>query len=94
MIHKITPSLDYNKGLKRLDAQLNEPTNQNSIKVLKVVKPTNKKTLLCDFGDLCNKQPNVPSLPWIFPNSCMQCVEGSGWKDKSVFLQFSKLQLL
>ena len=32
--------------LKRLDTQLNEPINQNSIKVPKVVKPTNKKTLL------------------------------------------------
>ena len=26
--------------------QLNEPTNQSSIKVPKVVRPTNKKTLL------------------------------------------------
>ena len=29
----------------------NEPTNQNSIKVSKVVKPTNKKTILIDFGN-------------------------------------------
>ena len=41
MIHKITPSVDYNYWLKRLDT-----TNQNSIKVLKVVEPTNKKTLI------------------------------------------------
>ena len=34
---KIYPPVDY--------TQLNEPTNQNSIKVPKVVKPTNKKTL-------------------------------------------------
>ena len=27
--HKITPFVDYNKWLKRLDTQLNEPTNQN-----------------------------------------------------------------
>ena len=40
-IPKITPSVDYNQGLK-----LNEPTNQNSIKVTKVVKPTNKKRLI------------------------------------------------
>ena len=46
MIHKITPSVDYNKWLKRLDAQLNEPTNQISIIVPKVAKQTNKKTLL------------------------------------------------
>ena len=37
-----TPSVDYNNWLKHLDTQLNEPTNQNSIKVLKVVNPTNK----------------------------------------------------
>ena len=28
-----------------VETQINEPTNQNSIKVPKVVKPTNKKTL-------------------------------------------------
>ena len=39
-----------------LDTQLNEPTNKNSMKVPKVVKPTNKKTLF-------NKQPNITSLP-------------------------------
>ena len=37
---KITPSVDYNFELKRLDTQLNESTNQNSIKVPKVVKQT------------------------------------------------------
>ena len=46
MIHKIKPSKDYNWWLKRLDAQLNESTNQNSMKVTKVAKPTNKKMLL------------------------------------------------
>ena len=46
LIHKITPSLEYNHWFKRLDTQLNELTNQNSIKVPKVIKPTNKKTLL------------------------------------------------
>ena len=33
IIHKITPSVDYDKWLKHLDNQLHEPTNQNSIKV-------------------------------------------------------------
>ena len=42
MIHKINSSVDYNKWLKRLSTQLNEPTNQNSIKVTKVVQPSNK----------------------------------------------------
>ena len=31
--------------LKQMDAQLNETNNKNSIKVPKVVKSTNKKTL-------------------------------------------------
>ena len=46
MIHKITPYIDYNYWLKRLDTQLNGPLNQNSIKVPKVVMPKKKKTLL------------------------------------------------
>ena len=45
MLDKITPSLDYHLKFKYLDTQLNEPTNQNSIEVSKVVEPTNKKTL-------------------------------------------------
>ena len=46
MIHRITPSVDYNgQWLKGLDTQLNEPTNNNSIKGPKVVKPKNKKML-------------------------------------------------
>ena len=31
--------------LQLVDTQLNEPTNQNSMKVPKVVEPTNRKTL-------------------------------------------------
>ena len=50
-IHKINISVDYNYWLKRFDTWLNEPTNQNSIKVTKVVNLTNKKTLLQNFGD-------------------------------------------
>ena len=46
MIHKITPSIEYNLWLKLLDNQLNEPTYQNSLKASKVVKPTNNKRLL------------------------------------------------
>ncbi len=41
---KITPFVHY--LLKRLETQHNEPTNQNLIKVHKIVKPMNKKTLL------------------------------------------------
>ena len=35
-------------------------TNQNSMKIPKVVETTNKKTLLYNFGAYCNKEPNVP----------------------------------
>ena len=41
MIQKISLSVDYNSWLKRLETQLNEPTNK--IQVPNVVKPTNKK---------------------------------------------------
>ena len=40
MIHKITPSAHYNLWLKRLDTQLTELNNQNSLKVPNVDKPT------------------------------------------------------
>ena len=45
IIHKIIPSVDYNLWLKRLNSQLNKSTNQNTIKVPKVIDSTNKKTL-------------------------------------------------
>ena len=41
-----TPNVDYIQWLKHLDTQLNEPINKKSIKVPKVVMPTNKKTEL------------------------------------------------
>ena len=43
---QVTPSVGYNQWLKHLDTQLNDSTNQNEIKVPKVVKPTNKNKLL------------------------------------------------
>ena len=55
---KITLPIDFNLWLKRLNTLLNEPTNQNLIKVPKVVGPKNK-----NFYDYCNKEPNNPSLP-------------------------------
>ena len=45
MTNKIPTYLDYNYWLKRLDIQLNKSSNKNSLKVLKVVNPTNRKTL-------------------------------------------------
>ncbi len=46
MIHKLQNITPSNRWLKRLDTQLDKPTNQNYIKAPKVVKPTNKKTLV------------------------------------------------
>ena len=43
---QIIPSVDYKLWLKHLDTQFNDSTNQNSLKVPKVVEATNKKTLL------------------------------------------------
>ena len=43
MIHIITPSADYNKWLKRLNTQLNDPTNQNSLKYPKLLSQRIKK---------------------------------------------------
>ncbi len=43
---KITPFVDNSFQLKLLNTQFNETANQNSIKVPKIVKPTNKKTFL------------------------------------------------
>ena len=63
MIHKITPSVDKNKWLKRLNTQLNETTNHDLFtKVPKVVKPTNKKTLLKTLGtSVINSPMSHPS---------------------------------
>ena len=40
------PSLDYNLWLKRLDTQLNEPTNQNSIKSPKLLSQQMRNVIL------------------------------------------------
>ena len=62
MIHKIPSSVDYNYSLKRLDTQLNESTNQNSLKVPKVVKQTNKKTFLKILRTSVINSPLSPSF--------------------------------
>ena len=38
------PSVEYNQWLKRLYTKLNEPTNQNIMKVPKVIETTNGKS--------------------------------------------------
>ena len=46
--------------LVEMFGHLTKSSNQSKFnQVPKVVKPTNKKT----FGNYCNKQPNVPTLP-------------------------------
>ena len=50
--------------VERFNSQLNEPTNQDSIrKVTKVVNQRKGKNIIYNFWDLCNKELNVPSLP-------------------------------
>ena len=49
IIHKNTPSVDKNYWLKRLNTQLNEPTNQNSLTVPKEII----KILFCDLKEPC-----------------------------------------
>ena len=64
MIHRITPSADYNQWLKRLDSQLNKPPNQNIMKGPKVMKLTNEKTIFKKtFGTSVIKSSIVPFLP-------------------------------
>ena len=60
LINKKIPSLDYNYWLKVWTLNFNEPTNQNSLKVLKVVKTTNKKLLKQLIMQLCNLKKDVP----------------------------------
>ena len=63
MINKITYFVNINWWLKRLDTQINEPTNQNSIKVPKIVKPTNKKNYYKTLGtSVINDPMSPPSL--------------------------------
>ena len=57
------PSEDYNYWLKRFDAQVNESTNQNTIKSPKLFSQRiEKESVIKNYGDYCNKQPIVPFL--------------------------------
>ena len=45
MIHRITPSVDLNLWLKRLNTQHNHPTNQNkTLGTIVIKRPLNRKT--------------------------------------------------
>ena len=52
MIHKITPTLYFNWWRKCLDTQLSEPTEQNSLKIPKVVNPTIRKRCYKTLGTI------------------------------------------
>ena len=63
IIHKIIPFVDYNSWLKRLDTQLIELSNQNSVKVSKVIELTNKKRYHQTLGtSVINSPMSPPSL--------------------------------
>ena len=59
-MYPITSSVDYNLRLKRLDTQLNEAANQNSRKVPKVIKLTNKNMLLKSLWTSVINSPMSP----------------------------------
>ena len=61
LIYQITPSVDYNWWLTRVNTQLNEANHQNSIKVPKVVEPTNRKRYYKTLGtSVINIQMSPP----------------------------------
>ena len=55
-------SVDYNKWLKRLDIQLNEPTNQNSIEVPKLSSRVRKYYYKTLGTSVINSEMSPPSL--------------------------------
>ena len=59
MTHKITPSVDYNLWLKRLDTQLNEPTNQIPKLLSQRIRKRYNKTL---GTSVLNSPMSPPSL--------------------------------
>ena len=60
-IHKIIPSVDYNQWLKHLDTQIDEPTNQNSIKIPQSFRANDKKCYFKTLGtNVRNSQSPLP----------------------------------
>ena len=66
--HKIIPSVNYNKWLKRLNTQLNELTKKNSIKVPKVgiYKKLRKRYFKTLVTRVINS-PMSPPSPIVYP---------------------------
>ena len=50
MIHKITPSVDYNQWLTRLNTQPNETANQNSLKSPKLLSQRKRRRYFKTLG--------------------------------------------
>ena len=50
MIHKMNPSVDYNQWLKRMNTQLNEQTNQNSLESSKLLSQRIRKRFYKTLG--------------------------------------------
>ena len=87
-IHKIAPSVDYNQWPK-----LNEPTNQNSIKVLKVVTPTNKKHFNETLGtSLITSPMSPPSLVKRVKKETIQTVKFELKRSFFIFLIIHVMQ--
>ena len=55
------------------------------------MKPTNKKTLLWNFGNLCNKQPIVLSLYQVNQDTTMDLIYTSNYDKQTAPLQSLKL---
>ena len=62
MRDEITPTVDYNYWLRRLDTQLIKPSNKNSVSPQSCYANENN-VIFFNFGDYCNKQSNVTFLP-------------------------------
>ena len=65
MIHKITSAVDYNQWLKRLNNQLNKPTNQNFKKKSPKLRKRFYKTLGTSVIISPMSNPSLNILPFI-----------------------------
>ena len=62
LIHKIIPSVDQNKWLKRLNTQLNEPTDQNSLQSPKLLGQRIRKHQYKTLETSVIKSPKSPTF--------------------------------
>ena len=62
MIHQITPFVDYNYWLKRLETQLMKSTNQNPMEVPKLLSQQIRKRYYKTSGTSVINSPMSPPL--------------------------------